>query len=177
MSEASASGQIANKHAFAEAFARAAPIVVDAPELGEGAVCRFKGEFTVDDVLAVVAVPGWNSEPLVLALALARIALIDDDGKPAVEEGDDAWFQRGSNGVLLARLARRAGLPERFLLAFRAGRDDESDGEPLDEERLRRTVAELSVVLRLSPNAIRSWAASDLVDTLSAIKRRSEPED
>ena len=171
----SESGRIADKHTFAKAFARSAPIVVDAPELGPDHAVRFKGEFTVDDVLAVVAVPGWDSQPLTLDLALARLALLGEDDRPLVEDGNDVWFQRGSNGVMIARLARRAGLADRFLCAFR-GQPDGDDAEPLDEDRLRRTIAELAVVLRLAPSGIRSWAARDLVDVLSTLRERSDRE-
>ena len=45
----------------------------------------------------------------------------------------------------------RAGLVDRFLRAFRTAPDSEADGEPLDQESLRRTVAELAVVMRLPP--------------------------
>ena len=174
-SDSSGSGRVADKHAFAEAFARSAPIVVDAPELGDGIEVRFKPQFTVDDILSVTAVPGWNREPLVLAMALARVALVGEDGQPLVPDGEAEWFQRGANGVLLARLARRAGLVDRFLLAFRSRPDHEDgDGEPLDAESLRRTVAELAVVMRLSPDSVRGWPARDLADTLDALKRRQE---
>ena len=155
---------VADKHIFAEAFADRAPIEVPAPELGESRTVRFRQPFTVDDVLAVSRVDGWQ-QPLVLDVLLARLTLVGADGQPLVDPAEADWFQRGTDGVLLARLAKRAGLVDRFSLAFRPA-VGEDDGEPLTAARVRRTIADLALALKLSPGAIRGWPVPDFLDVL-----------
>ena len=157
---------VADKHAFAGAFADAAPLEAPAPELGDGVVVRFR-RCTVDDLLAVAKVD--FERPLVLDLILARLTLIDADGDQLVDPNDDVWFQRGTDGVLLARLAKRAGLAAEFALAFRPAVGEDS-GEALTADRVRRTIADLAVAMRLSPDAIRRWPVADFVDVLRSAR-------
>ena len=177
--------KVADKHLFAKAFADQTPIEVPAPELGADVVVRFKPAFTVEDVCAVVCLerddvvegsaepkkPAWQN-PLLLELALARIALLDEDGRPMVEANEPEWFQIGSDGVLLCRLARRAGLVDRFLAAFRSKPD--GDNEPLTADGMRRIVADLATVMKISPESIRSWPAKDLTAVLESMKEQAD---
>ena len=144
---AEAKKTVADADVFHRAFSRRKPIEVDAPELGEGVVVRFRKTFRVADVLAVVSVPQWQS-PMVLDLLLARLALVDADGNDVVDQSDDDWFQKGADGILLHRLSRRAKLREAFMLAFRA-KEGEPSGKELTEESLRQTIADLSVAMKL----------------------------
>ena len=161
----------ATKHDIHGAFSASKPIEVPAPELGDGVVVRFKAEFTVDDLVSVVSVDGWK-EPLMLELILGRLALLDEEGRPMVDPKSDDWFQRGINGVHLVRWAKRAGLAERFTLAFRER--EGTDSEAVTEERIRRVVADLSTAMKLSPDTVRKWALSDLMDVLESFTRKAE---
>ena len=153
------------------AAANDAPIEVPAPELGEGVVARFRSRFTVDDLLAVAGTPS-SREPLVLDLLLARLALIDADGQRMVDPNDDDWFQRAADGVVMSRLARRAGLVAEFVRAFRAAPD--GDGDELTEDGVRRVIADLALVMRLSPESIRGWALRDFGDVLASLRQRDD---
>ena len=159
---------VADKHVFAAAFPDA-PIEVPAPELGPGVVARFRSRFTVDDLLAVATTEHWR-EQLVLELLLARLTLVDADGAPLVDAKEDTWFQRGADGVALARLARRAGLVERFALAFRAAPDDPDGEEELTAEGVRRLVADIATAMRLAPETVRGWPLRDLHDVLRSLR-------
>ena len=165
---------VADKHAFADAFAGQGPIEVPAPELGADVVVRFRRPFTVDDLLAVAKVE--FDRPLVLDLILARLTLIGADGGEVVDPNDDLWYQRGADGVLLARLSKRAGLAANFALAFRPAVGEDS-GEALTADRVRRTIADLAMAMRLSPGAIRDWPLSDFVDVLRSARRDAEDAD
>lgn len=166
--------QVADKHVFSAAFADARPIEVPAPELGKGVVVRFRPYFTVDDLLAVASTEHWR-EPLVLVLLLARLALLDVDGETVVDPASDEWFQRGVDGVAVARLARRAGLVDRFVKAFRAAPDGEGE-EDLTAEGVRRVIADVATALRLSPETVRAWPLRDLRDVLSAADASADAE-
>ena len=159
---------VADKHVFAAAFPDA-PIEVPAPELGPGVVARFRARFTVDDLLAVASTEHWR-EPLVIEILLARLALVDAEGRRLVDPADDTWFQRGIDGVSLSRLARRAGLVERFTRAFRAKPDDPDGEESLTAEGVRRLVADVAIAMRLSPESVRGWPLRDLADVLRALR-------
>lgn len=161
---------VATKNTFAEAFAKKRYIEVAAPELGADVVVRFKPQFNVGDMLTVLAVEGWK-EPLVLDIILARVALIDEHGKPLVDDASDKWFNEGTDGVLLSRLAKRAGLVPIFLKAFKRSEDDPDGDQELTGEALERTVSDLSLAMKLSPESIRRWPAKDLADVLRASAR------
>ena len=161
--------QVADKHLFAEAFADQTPIEVPAPELGADVVVRFRSRFQVDDLLAVAGTEHWR-DPLVLGVLLARLTLVDADGAHLVDPKDADWFQRGADGVLLARLARRAALVERFVLVYRTAPDDEDSGEELTAESVRRTVADIATAMRLSPESVRGWPLRDLLDVLASLR-------
>lgn len=175
---------VADKHVFAKAFSKNAPIEVPAPELGEGVVVRFKPDFTVDELAQVVLVqrsdaveggvnsPAWTN-PLLLEMLLVRIAMVDEHGNKVVQDNAPEWFQQGSSGVLMCRLARRAGLVEQFLKCWKAAPDSDSQ-EVLDAEKLNRLIADLATVMKISPTAIRSWPASDLADVLAAFKEQAD---
>lgn len=165
-----AAKSIAGKNLFNQAFNRATPIEVPAPELGKGVVVRFKSEWTVDDVISVVSVPDWK-EPVIFELILARVSMLDADGKPMVEDGKDEWFQRGTNGVLLGALARRAKLPDRFCEMFRSS---DPGAKPLDQKDFTRVVYDLSVAMKLAPASIRKWAAKDLLNVLESASPPAE---
>lgn len=167
---ASKEAQVADKHMFAEAFADQTHIEVPAPELGPGVVVHFRPAYRVDDLLAVAATKNWQ-DPLVLGLLLARLTLVDADGADLVDPEDDTWFQRGADGVALARIARRAGLVERFVLAYRAAPDDAGDAEELSAEGVRRVVADIATAMRLSPETVRGWPLRDLLDVLNSLTR------
>ena len=160
--------QVANKHVFAATF-QTKPIEVPAPEFGEGVVARFRPQFTVDDLLAVASTSHWR-EPLVLELLLARLALVDADGQNVVDPKDDTWYQQGADGVAIVRLARRAGLVDRFVRAFRATPDEDGDGEELTADAVRRTIADIATAMRLSPDTVRGWALRDLSDILASLR-------
>ena len=174
MAEEETGLEVASKHTFNEAFAKRGPIDVAAPELGEDIVVRFRQPFTVDDVLAVVAVPNWR-EPMVMDMLLARLSMVDKDGKACVEDGKgkDTWYQRGADGILLCRLSRRAKLREAFMLAFREREGAPSDKE-VSEEELRHTIADLSIAMKIAPKGIRDWPAADLVDVLGSYAAKNK---
>lgn len=158
--------KVADKHIFADAFEP--PVEVPAPELGPGVVVRFRGRFLVDDLLAVAATEHWR-EPFALDLLLARLTLIDAEGNALVDPTDADWFQKCADGVVVARLARRAGLVERFVKAYRAAPDEGEDQEELSLDAVRRIVADIATAMRLSPETIRSWPLRDLRDVLSSL--------
>ena len=161
--------QVADKHVFAATFPDA-PIEVPAPELGPNVVARFRARFTVDDLPAVASTEHWR-EPLVIEILLAGLTLVDANGRRLVDPADDTWFQRGIDGVALSRLARRAGLVERFTRAFRANADDpKGEEETLTAEGVRRLVADIAIAMRLSPEFVRGWPLRDLADVLRSLR-------
>lgn len=163
--------QVAGKHVWAEAFAQRQPIEVPAPELGDGVVVRCRATFTVDDLLVVASATNWR-EPITLGALLLRLTMVDEDGQPVVDPDDDVWFQQGADGVIASRIARRAGLIERFVEAFRGAPD--ADGEELNGDVVRRVVAELALAMKLAPNSIRSWPLQDLRDVLAALPKTAD---
>ena len=164
------SASVADKQALHSAFQGQAPFEVEAPELGEGVVVRFKAELSVEDVLAVAAVETWQRE-LVLPIILFQRMAVDSEGKPLVEETGPKWFIEGASGVLISRLARRARLVERFAMLFKAS---PGDGEPLTQDGLTRVVQDVAVAMKLSPASIRAWAAQDLLGVLETYARSKE---
>lgn len=162
--------EVASKHTFANAFVSRRPIEVEAPELGEGVVVRFKPEFTVDDVLTILAVKNWQ-DPLVFDILLARVAMIDEEGKPLVDDNNDKWFSEGTDGTLICRLSKRANLSAVFLKAFKRSEDDPDGDKELTGDALQQTISDLSLAMKLSPESIRSWPAKDLADVLRASAR------
>ena len=164
---------VADRHAFANAFAALRPIEVPAPELGEDVVVRFRRTFTANDLSMVLGIESWR-EPLVLDVVLARLALVDENGKPLVDLDNDKWFLEGADGVLIARLSRRAGLKEQFLKSFKRTVDTPEDDKKLDKADIQQMIAEFSLQMRLSPDEIRAWPVQDLMDVLRAATKRDD---
>ena len=168
--------QVADKFAFNNAFAQAAkkPIEVPAPELGADVVVRFKPTLTVDDVMFITTIPKWNEEESVLNISLTMLMMIDEDGNPVVDPKKDDWFRIGADGVLMVRLAKRAGLADIFARLWKRSVDEEGDGEPLTGESFERSMYDLSYAMRLAPDGMRSWPVKDMLELLKASARLSE---
>lgn len=165
----------ATKHDFSNAFTAQKAIEVPAPELGEDVVVRFKSTWSVNDMLYVVSVDGWHL-PLAFDLLLARISLIDGDGNRLIDEENDQWFNKQADAVLLARLAKRANLTVRFIQAMRPHGDENNKGEgrPLTADRLKQTIADLSIAMHVSPEEVRKWPVQDLAEILRASSRAAD---
>ena len=170
---------IASKHTFADRFAEYEPIEVEAPELGEGVVVRFRPSFTVSDLAAVTATEGFDNL-VKLELLLAQCTLCDEHGNRLVDPESPKWFDEGCDGVVMARLAKRAGLVERFLKVWKAGTDDEvveSGNRLLDDPHLRRLIAQVAVAMKTAPHEIMGWSMQEFKDLLDAMKQPSKKQD
>ena len=162
--------QIADKLTFNSAFASGRPIEVDAPELGEGVVVRFKPELTVNDLVFVSEVSTQFKSAAAFTLALVRRGLVDADGNAVVDDNADAWFMDGANATLMLKLAKRADLVKRYMAH---NMDDDGDSDDLTPDAMRRVVATVAVALKVTPAEVGAMSAGELTGVLKALNPKA----